>query len=362
MTDRFLQLHLLTFYPPSNPNRDDASRPKTCIVGGVERLRLSSQAIKRAVRTSEAFEAALVGSLGSRTARIGDLALEALRKRGLDDAVATKRAAEIASVFGKANDDIGKPAQRIKQLAFVSPIERDAAVTLAESLDATAALDADQTRASLLQRADHAVDIALFGRMFADSPGYNREAAAQVAHSFTTHAVVLDDDYYTAVDDLKKPEEEDAGAGFIGNLAFGSGVHYLYVCVDRGLLSKNLGADAPSDLAPKAVRAFVEAFATTSPGGKRKAFGHNPRASYVLAERGDAQPRSLAIAYLRPVKDDDLMAASIDRIEKARDKLEKAYGPSARDHRVFDAYRDGHGDTSHRAMTLADLSAFAAGD
>ena len=56
---RFLQLHLLTFFPPANLNRDDTGRPKTAVVGGATRLRLSSQALKRAWRTSEAFKAAL---------------------------------------------------------------------------------------------------------------------------------------------------------------------------------------------------------------------------------------------------------------------------------------------------------------
>ena len=37
---RFLQLHLLTFFPPANLNRDDTGRPKTAMVGGATRLRL----------------------------------------------------------------------------------------------------------------------------------------------------------------------------------------------------------------------------------------------------------------------------------------------------------------------------------
>jgi CRISPR system Cascade subunit CasC len=48
---RFLQLHLLTFFPPANLNRDDTGRPKTAVVGGATRLRLSSQAQKSAWRT-----------------------------------------------------------------------------------------------------------------------------------------------------------------------------------------------------------------------------------------------------------------------------------------------------------------------
>lgn len=42
---RFVQLHLLTEYPISNPNRDDLGRPKTARIGGSERQRISSQAL-----------------------------------------------------------------------------------------------------------------------------------------------------------------------------------------------------------------------------------------------------------------------------------------------------------------------------
>ena len=52
---RFVQLHFLTVYPPSNPNRDDLGRPKTAVYGGVPRLRLSSQSLKRAARLSDAM-------------------------------------------------------------------------------------------------------------------------------------------------------------------------------------------------------------------------------------------------------------------------------------------------------------------
>jgi len=53
--NRFVQLHLLTSYPPANLNRDDLGRPKTAKMGGVDRLRVSSQSLKRAWRTSEIF-------------------------------------------------------------------------------------------------------------------------------------------------------------------------------------------------------------------------------------------------------------------------------------------------------------------
>ena len=129
------------------------------------------------------------------------------------------------------------------------------------------------------------------GRMLADSPDFNREAAVQVAHAITTHKVAVDDDYYTAVDDLKTPAE-DAGAGFIGETGFGAGVFYLYINIDRALLLRNLGGDA--DVAKKAIEALVTAAAKIGPRGKSASFASFARAEHILAERGDAAPRTLA--------------------------------------------------------------------
>lgn len=52
----FIQLHLLTAYAPANLNRDESGRPKTAFMGGVERLRVSSQSLKRAWRVSETLK------------------------------------------------------------------------------------------------------------------------------------------------------------------------------------------------------------------------------------------------------------------------------------------------------------------
>lgn len=67
----FVQIHTLTSYPPSNLNRDDLGRPKTAVVGGATRLRISSQSLKRAWRTSRIFTENLQGNLGIRTKEIG---------------------------------------------------------------------------------------------------------------------------------------------------------------------------------------------------------------------------------------------------------------------------------------------------
>lgn len=321
---RFLQLHLLTFFPPANLNRDDTGRPKTAIVGGATRLRLSSQALKRAWRTSDAFAAALHGHMGQRTQRMGEVVLAHLRDAGMDDAAAIATARDIAGVFGKVKDAKDANPARTEQLAFISPQERAAALALADRVRAGEKIDAKT--AGLLRTSDTAADIALFGRMLADSPSYNREAAAQVAHAITTHKVTVEDDYYTAVDDLKTPAE-DAGAGFLGEAAFGSGIFYLYLCIDRALLVKNLGGDIA--LAATALGALAEAAATTAPNGKQNSFAAHGRAGYILAERGDRQPRTLAGAFAKPVTGDDLMTGSIQALTKFRANIDTAYGDAA---------------------------------
>jgi CRISPR system Cascade subunit CasC len=136
----------------------------------------------------------------------------------------------------------------------------------------------------------------------------------------------VEDDYYTAVDDLKTPAE-DAGAGFLGEAAFGSGVFYLYLCVDRTLLVNNLGGD--TTLAATALGALAKAAATVAPRGKQNSFAAHGRAGYVLAERGDQQPRTLAGAFAHPVSGDDVMATSIQKLHTFRKNIDDAYGPAS---------------------------------
>jgi CRISPR system Cascade subunit CasC len=336
---RFIQIHALTVYAPSNLNRDDTGRPKTAKFGGAERLRISSQALKRAIRTSDAFKTRVKAHHGQRTQRLGEEVQTYLVSKGLSAEKAKEGARAIAAVFGKVKAENDKNPAHIQQLAFVSPEERKAAFALADKLAAGEKLPekVDDLIPEVLRKADTAVDIAMFGRMLADNPDFNREAAVQVAHAITTHRVEVEEDFYTAVDDLKKPSE-DAGAGFIGELGFGSGVFYLYACVDRDLLERNLGGD--KRLAGTAIAALIEGLATSSPTGKQASFASRARASYMRIERGTQQPRSLAAAFFKPVRGDDILAASVAEIEGDRqtkkpglaEGMNKAYGP------CFDAH------------------------
>ena len=352
----FIQLHLLTTYPPSNPNRDDQGRPKSAMVGAAPRLRLSSQAIKRAVRTSPDFTKALEGHLGERTQRIGEVVRDHLvETRDAEPDRAYEIAETVADIFGKldAAKNKGGKGPFTAQLAFISPDERAEAIALADSLlDEGELPDTKELKAKVLRKADGAADVAMFGRMLADDPNFNREAAVQISHAVTTHSAQVEDDYYTAVDDLKTAAE-DAGAGFVGEAGFGSGVYYLYACIDTGLLIDNLDGDA--QLAARACEALVEALAKATPSGKQNSFAHRPRACYILAEAGPQQPRDLSGAFFSPVRaedlpDGDLRGASIDALEDMRGKIDAAYGDGCDSHIAMNVIDGG--------KTLTDIKAF----
>lgn len=352
MTD-FLQLHLLTPFGPSNLNRDDTGRPKSVVFGGAPRVRVSSQSLKRAWRTSDVFMEQLEGHLASRTQRLGKDVLDHLVKKGVADDQALAIARAVAGVFGKIKSEKDDAPTFIEQLAFISPEEREAAFARADRALAGEPIDPKEKpdHEGLLQRTDSAADIAMFGRMLADAPKFNREAAVQVAHAFTTHRASAEDDYYTAVDDLKSRDEpDDAGAGFVGVQEFGAGIFYTYICVDGDLLLNNLGGNRA--VRDAALSALIEAAATVAPKGKQASFASRARAVYLLAEKGSAQPRSLAAAFLKPVEATDQAAGSIEALERFRDRLDAAYGPCADERYTMDIAKDG-------GSTLAELIAFA---
>lgn len=332
----FVQLHILTSYPPSNLNRDDLGRPKTAVMGGTQRLRISSQSLKRAWRTSEIFREALSDHMGVRTKEMGNFIYKALITGSkltdilnngsqapaiypkMDEKKAGEVTKQIAGVFGK----LKKEGFEIEQLAHFSPEETKVIENLIMDISQNGR---EFTKDDLnILRKDHAaVDIAMFGRMLAANTQYNMEAAVQVAHAITVHKVSVEDDFFTAVDDLNNGEE-DMGSGHLGETEFAAGLFYIYVCINRDLLEKNLNED--KDLTQKALKALTESALKVSPTGKQNSFASRAYASYVLAEKGSQQPRALSVAFLKSIEDKDILGKSIEELNTTREKIEHVYG------------------------------------
>jgi len=341
---KFIQLHLLTSYAPANLNRDDLGRPKTARMGGTERLRVSSQSLKRHWRTSDIF-AALFGELGERnlgirTKRIGErFVFDKLISSGVKEEKALEWSENIQMielVFLSKNEE-EKLSSLVNDLILYLNEKKESEIVnkLIELLNKyKKAKDKKKAKATyvkamsevLLDKTSSAVDIALFGRMLASSPDFNTEAACQVAHAISVHSVAVEDDYFTAVDDLNRGDT-DLGAAHIGEAAFAAALFYSYVCIDKDLLIENLGGDQA--LASKALGALLEAAVKVSPKGKQNSFASRAYASYVLAEKGDQQPRSLSVAFLKPVTGENQAEDAIRALEQQCENFDKVYGPCA---------------------------------
>ncbi|MBA5727906.1 type I-E CRISPR-associated protein Cas7/Cse4/CasC [Bombella mellum] len=344
----FVQFHVLTTYGPSNPNRDDMGKPKQVEMGGEVRLRHSSQSVKRALRESTFFSQDLTDHMGKRTKRLhGDLVQHLLGK-GVVEKDALEAADTVAAIFGKLEPvEKGSDAKIATTLAFISPEERRLAEELAEKAAAGEKLPKDKGLKKLvLRRADGAVDVAMFGRMLASDTDFNRDAAVQVAHAFTTHRSISQEDWFSAVDDLNRDDKQ--GAAHIGESAFGTGVFYQYVCVNVDLLVDNLAGDR--ELAVRAMEALARALSQATPRGKQNSHAHHPRAHFMLAERGEQAPRDLSGAFFNAVKERPLLETSIEELKKMRGAIDRAYGQCWDAEAVMHLGREG---------TVDEIAAFA---
>lgn len=349
-TRTILELHLLQTVPPSNINRDDTGTPKSAVYGGVRRARVSSQAWKRATR--HAFDELLDPSeLGVRTKRVADLVAE--RIEDLDGSIprdeawalaaetiqaATGSKIEVPKRKAGAAKDEPERAPESKYLMFLSAHQVNGLAEIAVKARGDSGFFKDKVnknQARQVANERHSVDIALFGRMVADGADINVDAAAQVAHAISVHRVDNESDYYTAVDDRKKRETDDLGAGMIGTIEFNAATLYRYAAVDVNLLSANLGEglreDEPTtEPVRHAVEAFTEAFITSLPTGKINTFANHTLPDAVVVKLRSTRPISFVAAFEEPCLADQDSGGHVreacERLAAYVPEVERVYG------------------------------------
>lgn len=329
-----LDFHILQTVPPSNLNRDDTGSPKTAVYGGVRRARVSSQAWKRATRTAfkEHFRAE---DLGVRTRRVVELVsneIESLdpelRDRADDLAARILKQVGIVLAAPKKKAQERPEPEQSGYLLFLSRRQVQhlsrLAVEAASSDDLEKAMAAAKDQARRASDRDHSVDIALFGRMVADQADLNVDAAAQVAHAISVHAVDNEFDYFTAVDDQNP--EEDTGAGMIGTVEFNSSTLYRYATVDVDALQDNLGS---AEATVRAVEAFAASWIRSMPTGKQNTFAHRTLPEAVVVMLRDSQPINLVQAFeaaILPTSRHGRVAEAATRLAEEAAEIERAYG------------------------------------
>jgi CRISPR system Cascade subunit CasC len=348
---QFLEFHMIQNFAPSNLNRDDTGAPKDAIFGGYRRARISSQCFKRAVRdffkTSSLLDAT---DLGLRTRHLDRVLDEALEEAGLSDTART-RFNEIVKLALKDKDkklkgekdekndsQIEKPESLLAYLLFISQPEisamRNLIIAQKDALNALAnkkkvkPIDIPEKFKSGIKTClaqSRAVDIALFGRMLADYPKANQDAACQVAHAISTHRVEREFDYFTAVDD--RPDEDETGAGMIGQVEFNSATFYRYAVLNSQKLLANLQGDRKLTLS--AIKAFTEALVRAIPSGKQNSFAAYNLPAFIGVCLRRVMPMILANAFEMPIfpsHDKALSEQSVEELAKHETELSRRYG------------------------------------
>ena len=295
-----IELHAIQSFGPSNLNRDDTGNPKEALFGGVMRARISSQSAKHAMRKSfpKTFD-----HTGKRTKRLATCIADKLQDKGVDREWAVAKAGEFVT---KIDQKFKKKDMETSVLIYISNNEVEAVVEAllqayqsGEPSNKKAWEKWREDMAETLSNQPSDPDIALFGRMLADSPSLNINAACQVAHAISTHAVNTEFDFYTAIDDLQS--EAESGAAMMGYINFNSATYYRCVRIDWEQLKQNLGGDA--DLARQTVSAFMTAFALVVPTGMQNSFINKHQPDFLLAAaRPNNDGQSLANAFETPVK------------------------------------------------------------
>ena len=279
----YVDFHILQTVPPSCINRDDTGSPKTAVYGGVTRARVSSQAWKHAMRAAFAENARL--DVGKRTKKAADLVKEQILVLDSEQKKADKMAKEALKYVGiKSDDKKGTDA-----LIFISSAQAKALAELAVG----GCTKDEKYEEALIE--NPSADMVLFGRMVAQKASLNYDAAAQVAHSISTHAVQNEYDYFTAVDDCQA--EDNAGAGHLGTVEYNSSTLYRYATVNVMELEGKLGAEQ----AAETVRAFGEAFLFSMPTGKQNSFANRTLPDAVYVTIREDQPVNLCGAFERAV-------------------------------------------------------------
>lgn len=348
----FLQIHTLTSYPASLLNRDDVGFAKRIPFGGATRVRVSSQCLKRHWRQAQGPHALSNIDLGNGPVAMSvrsrvtfqRLVRDRMVGEGVEHELAVAATEEVMklvlgeSAKAKEKKKKGKTAEveeaddscKTSQITVLGRPEVDflfaeamavagAAATvdakdLAKRVQIAAKTHFDRDRQKNLKglRMGAGLDAALFGRMVTSDMLARTDAAIHVAHAFTVHEEMTESDFFSAVDDLERERDDSAmGSGHIGSAELTTGLYYGYIAVDLPLLISNLEGVERKDwkkhrgpLAGEVLRRLIRLVATVSPGAKLGSTAPHSYAQFVMTERGAEQPRSLANAFLKPIRPD----------------------------------------------------------
>lgn len=320
----YIDINVLQTVPSSNINRDETGAPKTAIYGGVTRSRVSSQAWKRAIRDTfkdQTHDAAWLNGL--RTLHAPKLLAEELHKQ--DDSINMETAINVAdNALDGAKISVNKKDHTTKALFMTSrgQLEKAARFIIAHKDEYLAKKGPSKDTSKQLKdnfKDTNSVDMALFGRMVANATDLSVDAAAQVAHAISTHEIVPEFDFFSAVDDDEK--DRLPGAAQLGTIQYNSATLYRYANINVDELVHNLNDEESIN---KGIKLFIKDFISTMPTGHQNTFANKTAAQYVMITIRPDTPVNLVSAFEDPVAPEaGYLKPSIKRLENAYQQTQK---------------------------------------
>lgn len=339
MSKKFLNIHVLYTFAGANPNRDDVGAPKTLVYGGKERSRMSAQAMTRAKRAG--YESDALGEQSFRSkmhsANVIGQVSDALIESGIEltpvvraditrmviekvedltggNAVAKAKKASGAvlkaatkSEVAKAieSDDGGEDSADAKDA--VSIVSSSEVSTLVKAVVKAITKGSDTVEGDFVEQQTSSLSIAAYGRMFANRPKLQCEAAVQRGSAFTTHESYIEMDYFSVFDDLNT---DNSGAAHLGMKQLTGGVYYWHASIDRDQLLGNLLEDF--DLSDGRAQAFFSHLLNDLPQGMASTTATAHLVPFVLIVDADA-PVSLQSAFEKAIvaNDDGYLVPSV---------------------------------------------------
>lgn len=322
-----IEYHILQSFPVSCLNRDDNGSPKTAVIGGATRARVSSQSWKRQVRLK-------MKELGSknalRTKHLYSMIMDMAEKEGFNEHYFNNLDASNVKEEDKSYNKFTNIVKRVcnavgkDTLVFITNTEVEAfwgyIKDVKFGLDADIMKDIDKKiekqvqniSKSVLNLATDGIDIALFGRMIAQSAEISIDSSVSFAHAISTHKVISDLDYFTALDDVENKTSH------IGISEFNSATYYRYVCLNVGELFEKIGEEVLFET----IENFTKALYIAVPSGKQTTMtGFNPW-DYARIVIKTGQP--LQCSFDTPIKSksDGYLSPSIEAMNDFLNKKE----------------------------------------
>jgi CRISPR system Cascade subunit CasC len=358
-----IEIHVIQSLQASNPNRGEDGGVKEITFGGVRRARLSSQSQKRAARHYYHETGVNRDQIANRSRRHSNALAELLKSWSKDEdrLLVARMALNLFNI--KADKFLNALVEKDKNLLFLADHELKLLAELIEQNKATFdewldraqefiqfALENANEKGEPVARKDYdrnitkaeigsmkkAIakqlsdsipgEVALFGRMMANLDETSVDGCVQVANALgltelprykgsgaegTYSSGYVD--FFSATDDIDPIQEnEESGAGMIGDIRFTAPTYYRYANVNVNEFCRLIGDNA-STIAEEMIGKFIEGFVKTLPTGYCRGFAHQTMPEFVLLQVKETSPYQYCNAFEEILTSPDAQGMGISR-------------------------------------------------